>query len=269
MTSVNETVFYEAEVIFIWTRDGTQEVVWGPQGWRACWTRVRIWVRVASIHVGDEVLRWFQCYFSVSVGAFKWVFYMIFSSNIPFSFHDLFFYSYYIPTRVPSLLSSQSSPHRALPLLLCPLSSEKGEHLLGTTWDIQSQQGQAPPPPLRPNKEVQERRSSGSQQSHRQPHSNCWETHPKTKLNIRYGQVQPLHVFWLVVQSFWALTGPGQLTLGFLVVSLPPLACSILSPTLLQGKCDLNIFPLDCKNINEGTVEKSFQWAESIIAEPL
>lgn len=103
---------------------------------------------------------------------------------------------------LPSLLSSQSSPHRSLPLLLCPLSSEKGEHLLGTTWDIQSQQGQATPPPLRPNKEVQERRSSGSQQSHRQPHSNCWETHPKTKLNIRYGQVQPLHVFWLVVQSF-------------------------------------------------------------------
>ena len=61
----------------------------------------------------------------------------------------------------------------------------------------------------------------------------------KTKLHNDYMCVEGLgssmHVLWLVVQSLWAPEGPRLVdSVGFLVVSLTPLALTILPSSLLK-----------------------------------
>ena len=73
------------------------------------------------------------------------------------------------------------------------------------------------------------------------PHSSCWRTHMKTKLHICYkcvGGLGPPPACSLVGSSASVIPPPapvvpGELTLN-LVVSLTPLTCSVLSPTLPQ-----------------------------------
>lgn len=61
-------------------------------------------------------------------------------------------YSLYTMIKVPSLFSSQSHPHKFLPLEPIPFSSEKENTALGTSppWNINLQQDQGYPLPLRP-----------------------------------------------------------------------------------------------------------------------
>ena len=76
----------------------------------------------------------------------------------------------------------------------------------------------------------------------------------KTKLHNDYMCVEGLgssmHVLWLVVQSLWAPLGPRLVdSVGFLVVSLTPLAPSSPSSARFPGLClmfgcgSLHLFP--------------------------
>jgi hypothetical protein len=157
-----------------------------------------------------------------------------------------------------------------LPPLLFPLTSEKGKHLLGTIppWNMQSQQEQAPPLPLRPHQAVQEGDPMAGN-SHRQPPLQVLGDLPEDQaahLLQMCGRPRssPCMLFGWCFSLF---------ELSWVQVSrLCRSSCGVLDPsctTLPQGNCYLNIFPLDFKSINEGGVKEWFKWAESVITEPL
>lgn len=130
----------------------------------------------------------------------------------------------------------------------CPQGRETPP-TLGTTlpWDIQKQQDDVYPLPLRPNQAVwvEEGSSITGKGDLNSPHSSCWGTHFKIKMNICYKCVVDL----LPTSACSLVDGPSSVSshvprrVGSVLSSsdvLDPANCSILCSTFPQNSLGIS-----------------------------